>query len=55
MTRNPTHAGWAIGIGVAIGVAIGAAFHNIGAWVAIGAGLGLLIPYFEQRKNDAPR
>ena len=53
MTCNPTRTGWAIGIGVALGTALGAALHNLAAWIAIGAGLGLLIPYLEQRRNGS--
>jgi hypothetical protein len=42
--KEPSHGG-AIALGVAIGVAIGAATGHIGPWLAIGAGIGLLMPY----------
>jgi len=44
MTSRATATGWGLAIGVAIGAAIGAALGHIGPWLAIGAGVGLLIP-----------
>jgi hypothetical protein len=39
-----SYTGIAIVIGSVIGTAVGAALGHIGAWIAIGAGMGLLIP-----------
>jgi hypothetical protein len=44
MTRRPISAGLGIAIGVGIGTAIGVALGHVGPWLAIGAGVGLLIP-----------
>lgn len=48
MTLKATTALWGLAIGMAIGAAIGAALGaalgDIGPWLAIGAGVGLLIP-----------
>ena len=44
MTCKPLSAGLGIAIGVGIGTAIGVALGHVGPWLAIGAGVGLLIP-----------
>jgi hypothetical protein len=44
MACKPLSAGVGIAIGVGIGTAIGVALGNIAPWLAIGAGVGLLIP-----------
>jgi len=44
MTCKPISAGLGIAIGVGIGTAIGVALGHVGPWLAIGAGVGLLIP-----------
>lgn len=44
MTCKPISAGLGIAMGVGIGTAIGVALGHVGPWLAIGAGVGLLIP-----------
>ena len=44
MSCKPISAGLGIAIGVGIGTAIGVALGHVGPWLAIGAGVGLLIP-----------
>jgi len=44
MTSKAKSTTTGIAIGVAIGVALVAALGNLGAWLAIGAAMGLAIP-----------
>jgi hypothetical protein len=46
MKCSPMSAGMGIALGTGIGAAIGVATGHLASWVAIGAGMGLLIPYF---------
>jgi hypothetical protein len=43
--------GWGIALGVGFGTAIGVATGHIGAWLAIGTGVGLLIAYMIGRRD----
>ena len=64
MTLKATASRWGLAIGVAIGAAIGAAlgasfgasFGHVGPWLAIGAGVGLLVPsHFRKPQTAAPK
>jgi len=56
MTCKPISAGLGIAIGVGIGTAIGVALGHVGPWVAIGAGIGLLIPnHFGRNLTEGAR
>ena len=45
-----------LAIGMAIGAAIGAALRDVGPWLAIGAGVGLLIPsHFRKPQTTTPK
>jgi len=44
MKCNPMTAGTGIALGVALGTALGVAFGHMGVWLAIGAGVGVLLP-----------
>jgi H+/Cl- antiporter ClcA len=51
---NTTTIGWGLAVGVALGMALGASLGHMGSWIAIGAGIGLLLPYLLVNKGPEP-
>ena len=50
--KSPQTAGSYLTIGICLGVAFGIIFDNLGMWLCLGVGIGLLAPHMFKKKDD---